>query len=109
MTSTTSYFSHMAEGAYEAAFAQHGTALQGEHAADENRENARHEKAGVADFEKLLSDLAAMLPRARQSAQRAGQQGEDLPDRLKHTAASVRDGLGISSRAKRFFEDQRKR
>ena len=52
--------------------------------ADEKRQHADHQQAGVADFKKLVEHLLPLPPRQRQRQQRAPEQQNDFTDVLKH-------------------------
>ncbi len=73
-----------ANGACKATFDEDWTGLERDDTADEEREDANHEKAGVADFEELLEDLLTLTPRERERQQRAPEQDDHFSDVLKH-------------------------
>ena len=52
--------------------------------ADEKRQHANHQQAGVADFKKLVEDLLPLPPRQRQGQQRAPEQQDNFTDVFKH-------------------------
>ena len=53
-------------------------------AADEKRQHANHQQAGVANFKKLLEDLLPLPPRQRQGQQRAPEQQDNFTNIFKH-------------------------
>ena len=63
-------------------------------AADEKRQHADHQQAGVADLKELVKDLLPLPPRLRQSQQRAPEQQDDFSDVLKHDSSAVSLGGG---------------
>src|ERR1039458_9200332 len=63
--------------------------VQGDDRADEKRQHADHQQAGVADFKELLENFLPLPPRVRQSQQRAPEQQNDFSDIFKHGWCAV--------------------
>ena len=76
---------HAANIAAQAALDQQRTGLQRDHPADEERQDADHQQAGVADLEELVEHLLALAPSQRQRQQRAPEQQRHLSYVLKHS------------------------
>jgi len=81
-----------ANGACKATFDEDWTGLERDDTADEEREDANHEKAGVADFEELLEDLLTLTPRERDVMARvvAGLLNKQVAGELGTSEAAVK-------------------
>jgi hypothetical protein len=58
--------------------------LEGEDAADEEGEYADHEEASVTDFEELVTDLEALVPGGRESADGVPEEDDEFADVMEH-------------------------